>query len=287
MFLHEYKATVKNLFRSAVFWLLIVILVIIAVYEATEVSYSYYDPATKETIEDTDPRYVLSFQTYVQTVMNACVANIMMYGMPLVTVIFAVLVLFRDHGDGFFEIQKAGGIRPSCYLFSRICALLTVSTVVAFLATALSLHVYIITRGGVADHSYISILADSLVRILRVIVCIAFPCIALYTTLTYAVGCIFKNGIAAAVAGLGYAIFYYAVNLMFRFRVASWYFDYLSPLPEESRRYFIYFGSEWHANIVEMMGASLEKALLAIGCLVAFALVYTLVSYVCVKKRSI
>lgn len=287
MFLTEFKTTCKNLFRSSVFWLSLCILLIIAIYEATEVSYAYFDPSIGETIWDNDPRYVLTFQTYVQTVMNACVANIMLYGMPIVTVISTALVLFRDHRDGFFEIQKASGLRPHQYLLPHLSALLTINFVIAFLATELSLSFFVITRGGVDGYGLGFILLDSLVRVARVTACIALPNLMLYISLTYAVGSVLKSSVAAAAAGFGYAIFFYAVNLMFRFRVASWYFDYLSPLPQKPREYFIYFGSEWHEEIIEMMGVTLGQALLAIGCLAAFALVYTLISYVCVKKRNI
>lgn len=287
MFFSTFKSTYKNLVRSIPFWLFLGILTIIAVYEATEGLYNYYDPNLGEVIYDTDPRFVLSFAQYVQTVMNACVSNIMMYGMPLFTVVTTVIILFRDYGDGFFEIEKSCNMRPMNYYLGRIASLLTVNVIVAFLATALSLYVYVFTRGGVEELGLLGLLGDSLIRISRVILFVAFPCVLFYITFTYAIGCLLKNGIAAAIAGLGYAIFYYVVNLMFRFRLAKWYFEYLSPLPEKVRSYFHYFGSEWHTTITEPGGDSLSHALVGIGCLIGVSLLYAICSYLRIRKREL
>lgn len=287
MFKTVFFTTVKNLFRSAIFWPIAVILTIIAIYEATGVMYNYYDPAIGEVIYDNDPRYILQFNTYVQTVMNACVSNVMMYGMPLFTVVSTVIILFRDYGDGFFEIEKSCGMSSSLYLGGRMTALITVNTVTAFLATMLSLYVYVFTRGGVVGMGMLNLLSDSVVRVIRVTAFISLPCILLYITLTYAVGSIFSSGIPAAVAGLGYAVFYYVANLMFRFRIAPVYFDYMSPLPQKPRTYFHYFGTEMFENITQNSGASLWQVILAIGCLVTLSLLYTAVSYIRIRKRNI
>ena len=287
MFKTIFFTTVKNLFRSAIFWMIAVILTIIAVYEATGVMYNYYDPALGEVIYDNDPRYILQFNTYVQTVMNACVSNVMMYGMPLFTVVSTVIILFRDYGDGFFEIEKSCGMSSSLYLGGRMAALIAVNTVTAFLAVILSLYVYVFTRGEVEGMSILNLLADSVVRVIRVTVFIALPCILLYITLTYAVGSIFSSGIPAAVAGLGYAVFYYVANLMFRFRIAPVYFDYMSPLPQKPRTYFHYFGTEMFENVSQSSGVALWQVSLAIGCLIGVSLVYTAVSYIRIRKRNI
>lgn len=287
MFCAEYKNTVKNLFRSAVFWLMAVILIIIAIYEATGVMYNYYDPALGVVIYDTDPRYVLQFNTYVQTVMNACVSNVMMYGMPLFTVVSATIILFRDYGDRFFEIEKSCGVRPFQYLGGRMAALITVNTATAFLATMLSLYVFVFTRGGVEGIGFFKLLADSVVRVTRVTLFISLPCILLYITLTYAVGSIFSSGIPAAVAGLGYAVFYYVANLMFRFRIAPAYFDYMSPLPQKTRTYFHYFDTEMFENITQNSGVTLWQVSLAIGCLITVSLLYAAAAYIRTRKRNI
>ena len=287
MFKTIFFTTVKNLFRSVIFRLLLAILVIIAVYEATGVMYNYYDPALGEVIYDNDPRYILQFNTYVQTVMNACVSNVMMYGMPLFTVVSTVIILFRDYVDGFFEIEKSCGMRPAVYLGGRMAALITVNTVTAFLAVMLSLYVFVFTRGGVEGVGILSLLADSVVRVIRVTVFIALPCILLYIALTYGVGSIFSSGIPAAVAGLGYAVFYYVANLMFRFRLAPVYFDYMSPLPQKPRTYFHYYGTDMFENVTQSSGVALWQVILAIGCLVTLSLLYTAVSYIRIRKRNI
>lgn len=286
MFCITYKTTVKNIIRTPITWLVLAILIIVAIYEATEVSYSYYDVNLNELIYDNDPRYVLTFQKYVQTVMNACVSNIMLYAMPIFTVITTALVLARDYGDKFYEIEKAGGVKAYKYLLGRLTALLSVNFVVVVFAIMLTLYCFVFSRGGVDGMNTIDIVLDSIVRVLRVVAFISIPNILLFIGLTYSIGSIFKNHIIAAVFGLGYAVGFYMVNLLLRFRVAEWYFDFLSPLPQKIRDYLIYFDTELFEYVLEQQNVSLNEAVLSVFSLIMMAFVLFAVAFYRTKTRN-
>lgn len=287
MLYSEYKCSIKNILRSTVFWLSVAVLIIVAIYEATEVSITRYDPELNELLLDKDPRFVLTFYNYVQTVINACVSNVMLYAMPVVTVISASVLLRHDYGDGFYEIQKSSGVKPYRFLLGRILALLTINFVLVTLAVALSLYVYVFSRGGVEGMTNLQIISDSISRILRVVIFIAMPCIAMYIGLTYFTGCIFKNHISAAVTGLAYVIIFYATNLWLRFRVGEVYFDYLSPLPRKIRQYLHYYDTGLFENTISQSGVTFAQAAISVSALLGIALVFYNISYLRIRKRTI
>ena len=72
MFFQIYKTTLKNILRSKTVYILFLIMMAIAIYDASLASYSYYDVHLGETIFDTDPRYVLEFKIYIQEISNSC-----------------------------------------------------------------------------------------------------------------------------------------------------------------------------------------------------------------------
>ena len=142
MFFRTFRISLQNLFRSPLFWLTVLLVTGISIYEGQNLSYGYYDEALNETIMDTDPRYVLNFQTYVQHVSNTCGAQIMVYALPLFAVVTSSLILMRDYSDKFFEIERAAGIKPARYVWGRVAALLTVNTVMTFVQCFLCRQVY-------------------------------------------------------------------------------------------------------------------------------------------------
>ena len=102
MFFQSYKNVIRNLFRSPLFWLTVLLVTGISIYLASGRSYTYYDEALNDVIPDTDPRFVLDFKTYVQHVTNTCAAKSMIYALPLFAVVTSSLILMRDYGDKFF-----------------------------------------------------------------------------------------------------------------------------------------------------------------------------------------
>ena len=134
MFSSVYKTTLKNLFRSLIFWLAAAFVIGVTVYEFSKGHYGEYDHTLNEMIYDTDPRFVLSYIHYKSLMQNVCISDVMYYAMPIFTVISTVLVLNRDYGDQFFEIEKASGVKAITYTGGRLAALVTVNFALAAIA---------------------------------------------------------------------------------------------------------------------------------------------------------
>ena len=277
MFWVTYKTTLKNLTRTTTFWLCLGVLVIIVVQGALSGHF----------VGDDDPSFVLDYRTYVQCAMNSCAAGLLMYAMPLFSIISVVIVLLRDYGDKFFEIEKSAGVRSACYLWGRLAAFTSVSTVLLLVMHHLRLHLYVFTRGGVDGISFGEYFADSFVRILRIDLFVALPCILFYIGLTYFVGAIFKNGIPAAIVSMGYVVAFYAGSFVLRHVIAPKYFDYFSPVPNKLRAYFHYYDTEWFETMIKKTDTSLMNALFCSVFLTSIALLCTITSQWRIAKRTL
>ena len=89
MFLTTYKNTFKNLIRSTTFWLLVAVLAIVVIQGVNEGFY----------LVDTEPDFVLTYQMYIQSIINSIASKLLMYALPVFAVITVVLVLNRDYGN--------------------------------------------------------------------------------------------------------------------------------------------------------------------------------------------
>ena len=210
MFFKIYQTTFKNIYRSPIFWMMFALFGLIAWEVIAKPVYGYHSIELNEMINDTDPRYILGYGSYVQRVSNTMSSELLNYAMPLFTAITTVLVLNRDHGDNFFEIEKAAGLEPVKYVFARLLTIFTVNIVVVTIMAYFYLHLYVFTRGGVKDLGLWEYMADSTVRMMRMIVFRAVPTIVFYIGFTYCIGSMFKSGITAAISSIGYIIFYAA-----------------------------------------------------------------------------
>ena len=285
MFILTYKTTLKNLFRSPIFHLCVIILLGIAIYEAADGIFGYYDPAIGEMIMDTDPRFILRCDNYLKLFDNVCNAWIMLYAMPLFAVTSTVLVLTRDLDDDFFEIEKAGNVSPFYYWSGRLSALLTVNFLTVTVASFLSISCYLISRGGVEGMGLMECIKDVFVRMLREVVVMAWPAIFFYVTMTYCVGCVFKNKIIAALVGDGYIVFYYLAIILLRHNFAPVYFQYFSPIPTNLRYYMYYYDTDSFENMLVTFNTDLRKAMLALSFLIISGTAFAVISYFCIKKR--
>ena len=287
MFWATYKNNIKALFRSRSFYIILFLVIGVSIYDAIGNYYAVFDMELMELIWDTDPRFVLSFDQYREHVQNACIAGIMWYALPLLSVISTTVILSRDWGDRFFEIEKAAGRRPLSYVTARLCAILSVNVAVMLFVMMLSFYWFVFTRGGVDGMGLFAMLGDSLPRILRFALFMGVPCVLMYVGLTYAVGNLLKNGIAGAVAGMGYIIAFYVGYLMlYNGGQFALYFAYLSPVPHMTRFYLAALDRGNPASFMEMMNTSIEKAAIGIAVLVGVALIYYAVSYWRVRRRE-
>ena len=286
MFFQIYKTTLKNILRSKTVYFLFIIMMAIAIYDASSASYSYYDMHLGETIFDTDPRYVLEFKIYIQEISNSC-TSMLMYSIPLFAVITTVLILNRDYGDNYFEIEKTENVKALSYLSARFLAILSVNFAVSTFVVLLAFYWYLLSRGGVADMEVLEIAIDSIIRLSRVIVMRVFPCVLFYVSFTYIIGNIAKSGIAGAIVGVGYVVVNYAATLMLRFRVNPFYFDSLSPIPNKLKTYLHYFDTEWFEKSLQNFETDHISAIICMSVLLGVSLIYFVFSFLIINRREI
>ena len=231
MFLSIYKTTLKNLFRSLIFWMAMAFVIGIVLYGQSNSRYGEFSMLYREMIYDTDPRFVLTMQQYQNLIGNVCIGDVMYYAMPVFTVISTVLVLNRDYGDLFFEIEKSGGVKSLKYTGGRIAALVTVNFALVFIACFLGVWLYLYTRGGpggIYKMETGELVLDSAKRLIRFIAFMPLPTTLLYIAFTYFLGNIFKSGWIGGVGGMIHIIATYLFGYQLRFRIPDKYHDYFS-----------------------------------------------------------
>lgn len=285
MFAQVYKNTHKTIFRSKLFYLALIVVFAISIATAIRGGGGYYLIETQETIYDTDPRFELHMQPYVQNTSNF-VTSYLLYIMPAFTVITTVIVMSRDWRDRFFEIEKGADVKASHYLLGRIAALVTVNFAVMMLLPCVQFYIYVFTRGGLYGVSTMDMIADSSIRLMRNIVLEGWPCVLMYMGLTYACGWLFKSGTMGGVCGMSYIVVYFILVSYYRFRLFPFYFDYLSPRPEKLTMFLHYYDSEWHYLSAGREETTWPLALTCVAILLGVALVYFLISYWRTKKRE-
>lgn len=286
MFFTIYKTTFKNILRSSMTWMVLAVFGFITYSVLTQASYKIYSFEYKETLLDTDPRFVFEFEQYVQSIINLLNGRLMSFAMPLFTVVTTVLVLNRDYGDQFYEIEKAAGLKPSQYLFGRLAALVTLNFIVLTTMAFLFLHIYFILRGGVPELGWFRYFTDSAVRMMRLVVFFAMPTILFYIGFTYCVGSICKSGLAGAAVSIGYIIFTMIDNIILSAGKWAWYFNYFSPMPQKVETCFHYYDTDRFQSLIVLMDTDLGKVALCIGIFVGLAVIYSAIAYLLMRKRD-
>ena len=278
MFLVTFKNTIKNLLRCVTFWLFMLLFAFIMVRYGLS-DYKVYAPGFAPT--------TLSIDKYTGFVGNLVNAGMLTYATPVFAVITTTLVLNRDYGDQFFEIEKAGGISILRHFTGRLCALAAVVLAVQIIASFLSMYIYVGRWGGVVGMTTVEFLVDSTVRLLRIDLCVALPIILFYVGLTFLIGAVFHSGLFATFGGLGYVVANYIFAMLYQYRSYETYFGYFSPRPLKLTNYFFNLdtadGAMWNA----MDGTSLNKALLCIGFLISVFSLCSIASYFLLCRREI
>ena len=272
-----YKTTIKNILRSPTFFMILIILVLVTIQGA---SYGFY-------VGDDAPDMVIQIWDYVECVENACSAKLMMYIIPIFVSFLTVLILKRDYGDSFFEIEKASGISAFKYILGRLLALITVSFTIMFAMNLLLIHRYVFSRGGVQNMGIVEYIIDSLIRVFFIDVSIALPGIIFYITLTYFIGTLLNSEIAAAVVSVTYALGNYVSFLIFWSDLPTVIFDYFSPTPSKLRRFFRFFGTEWFEASIQNNGTTVTDAVFCILFLTFVSIAFSVIAYLRIRKRTV
>lgn len=297
MFLSTYKSTLKTLFRSPLFWFMTMLIFFMVLKRPFSSFSNVFSYTLNETFGTNDPRIIIDYKLLIKQAANSAVF-FMDYAFPIFTVTSVVLILNRDYGDNFYEIEKAAGIKPGMYLFGRLSALITVNFLYILICAMVSFYLFFIIHadggvewGRIESMSMGLFLSESIPRVLRNIVYIAWPCTLMYISLTYCVGSIFKNGISAALTSLAYVLFA-RIFVIYGMRtdegIAEFYKQYLQPVPLKLLNYFYWFDTPEHERIINAVKVktSLEKALICISIFLVCSIVYITVSYIRTRRRD-
>lgn len=285
MFISIFKTTFKNLFRSVTFWLTLSVLIIVLVNTAMSGYHGRYMPEYDEMIWDTDSRYVLTYNVAHQWISNAATL-LMRYMLPILATVTAVITLNRDYGDGFFEIEKASGMKPSQYILGRLSSLLSINYIIATIAYFLTFHLYVYTRNGIEGMAFWDYLTDTTVRLFRISFFRVLPCILFFLCFTYLLGAIFKSRIVAAIGSMGYTIAMYVLNF-FIVSKDGIFLDYLCPIPSKLELYYFCYDTDNFEQFIDNMNVTLTDALICLIVLIGVSTLYGLYSYILIRKRTV
>ena len=274
------RNTFKTLFRSWTFWLAVAIFAGLAVREGYT-DYVTYAPGY-------EPK-VLAYAAYVQGIDHR-MSNLLLLALPFFVVVVTALVLNRDYGDQFFEIEKAAGMRPSWYLLGRLCVVVSISLTAQWVFSVLCMVLFASRRGGVhglsADKmSAGQFLADCALRQFRAAFCAALPLVLVFAGLTYLLGAIFHSGFVAAIGGLGLTVGNFVFTFLYQYRAFAAYFDSFSPVPKKLLRYVVFYNVPEQS--MRRMGATLGTALFCAAWLVGVFWVCGVGAYALICKREI
>lgn len=284
MFKKVYISTVKNLFRSITFWLALSVFVLVATVTALRGFHGTFDVSINQLIMDTDPRYVLKYDVFIQW-MNNSVTSLLLYIVPFFSVIATVIVLTRDYKDDFYEIEKAAGIKPRQYVIARLFALIAVTYLLAVIINLFQVNLYVYTRGGVDGMAFGKYLTESTLRLVRIQVVRIFPCVLFYTCLTYLLGAILKNGILPAAICMAYAIINYIV-VLYSVGESGIFLDYLSHTSKKLQNFMHYYDTDKFNEFIILTDTSFTDAVLCIAFLVSCGVVSAIICYMLARKRE-
>ena len=278
MFRSTVRNTTKTLLRSRTVWLVLIVFAFIMIRRGVQPHVLYmpgYEPLH------------ISFRDFAME-LSVAVYTGLDYPLPIFTVVATVLVLNRDCGDSFFEVEKAAGVKPSRYLLGRMCAVAAVSFAAQWILSFVELQLAVYNRSSLEGYTLPRYLGLSVYRLTYVNLCTALPTILFYIGFVYLIGMLFRNGIAATVGGFAYTMISYYGWSHFRREIdAEIYVGYINPLAEKLRNYFMYQGLEDEQKWLAVGDTSLLKALIAIGILVIACVCCSLLSYLLVRKREV
>lgn len=280
MFFKIYNSNIKNLTRSFTFWMSLTFLIIAVSYNSLRINYG------NAVFNDWSKGFIIDETIYLQQLQNGCYAGLLLYALPLFTVITAILTLKNDYKNDFYEIEKSSGVKALPYVAAKLASLISVNSVVSVLALFAGFHLYIFSRGGVVGMELCDYFVDSSIRLLRLYCVAILPCILVFITFTYFIGAVFKNEYAAALASIGYIVLHFILYLTLRHRIDPLYFNYLSPTPLKVRHYFYYYDAAGFEKYIEWMNVSSSDVLICLAIMAAACLLYGEMTYFVQKRRN-
>ena len=287
MFRKTFQTSLKTIIRSPLVWGAIFLVLAVGIFHQLQVHYSYFDSSSLKSYADTDPEFNMSFKIYINEVLNTPLGMaLMLFSVPAFCVIVSGVVLVRDWRDGFFEVDRAGGVSARKYFFGRYFAVLSFVAIVALAADFIFFHSFFIARKGVESWDLWRYLTDSTVRILRVFFTSVLPGIFIFVSVPFLFGNLMKSGVAGMISGLSYVVFAFALRSYLGFRAPDFVKNYLFPAPNNLYQYWAFYGTDRFYDIM-CNPLSTGEMLACILSLYATAAVCAAISFICVKRRKV
>lgn len=326
MFLNTYKTTFKRIFRSPIFWMVLLVVVVLVCIDTYKGSYGgadihWVDPETGEVYEfihegDHDENFVLGYHKYHEVIGHR-MRYMMFYAIPLLCVVTVMCVVTGDYSDNFYEIERAGGVRSSSYFFGRFSAIITVLFGITLILSLFSFNYYFFSRGGIPNltkaswpdphkfdwpfTTFLEYALDSTKVIIRMSLGAQLPAILLFTSVTYAIGSYFESGLIAGIGGSVSVVIGYLALQRYSWLYDSVVYKYFLPAKVGPYKYFACYdtmlaGKEFYNDFnIGLMGMSgnpyicdsLGAVLLWLASMLGISALCIFSSYVCIRRRKI
>lgn len=290
MFFATYKATIKNLIRAALLWILLLLVLAVVVSRVSSVSYSHSIVEGDKIVNilyDTDPEFQFDYHGYVQALRNNF-STISIYAIPLFAVITVLLVLSRDYKDSFFEIEKAGGVSAGTYFLGRLAAILTVNIAAGLFVTLFHSHLYCYTRHIASDLAMPmgNFLLETTVRVIRLYFLGMLPGILFYLGITYMAGSLLKSGFFGTLVSSSWILFIYTASRNVKLRLSPAY-EFLDPHTYGFYGYWGYYDTEWFTDKALRNPWSAGELIMHTALIAGVGIIGFTVAYFSTKKRTI
>ena len=278
MFRKTYINTIKNLFRSPIFWMILVLVIL----------NTFISASRGFLVGDTSEDFTVSYFLYLKLIPNALCVWTMSYGIPLFAVISTMLAVSGDYKNGFYEIEKAGGVKPITYFTGRLCAIISVNFVVLTLNSYFAVYYYCLSR-GLSGLTVNELIYDSIVRIFRLIITCELPILLFYIGLSYMVTAVLKNGRLGVIVGSIYVVAMYVLKNNITYVMgANTFSKYFWPLKSTAYQYVNFYDTEYiHPMLYGYMTEPVREITTWILVFVLLSIVCYAICYVCTRRRQI
>ncbi len=270
MFFSTFKNTLKTLFRSVTFWLVLGVLFLYMLDNELRYFMRWAPGFVPETLD---------YVAYRAGYLTGAFAGQLREAIPFVSIVLALLILNRDYNDNFYEIENAANVKPLTYFLGRMFGIAAAFQCIHYLIAEVMTNISVIRWGGVEGMSIGSYLLDVISGGLLHEITEVLPCVLLYASMTYAFAALFRNNFVGGIVGFLHFISYrflpnsWDLNGIWR-TVVEFYIDYMSQAPRMLLDYIKYYTIA-KEDYYSWGASTLGEAALALGIMIAFIAIFS------------